>query len=88
MTNSEIIRGYVSYCFNFLPRVHTGRGEIPLAIFKLDHVKIDQSVNGINYITFDLVDEHGVMFRTSQDSFFDRAFNPYGFNDTGITILL
>lgn len=84
MTNSEIIRGYVSYCFNFLPHVHTVRGEIPLAIFKLDHVKIDQSVNGINYITFDLVDEHGVMFRTSQDSFFERAFNPYGFNDTRV----
>ncbi len=84
MTNSEIIRGYISYCFNFLPHVHTGRGEIPLAIFKLDHVKIDQSVNGINYISFDLIDEHGIMFRTSQDSFFERAFNPYGFNNTRI----
>lgn len=83
MTNSEIIRGYVSYCFNFLPQVHTRRGEMPLAIFKLDHVKIDQCVNGMNYITFDLIDEHGVMF-SNPDSFFERALNPYGFNDTRI----
>lgn len=83
MTNSEIIRGYVSYCFNFLPHVHTGRGEMPLAIFKLEHVKIEENVNGINYISFDLVDEYGVMFASS-NSFFELAFNPYGFNDARI----
>lgn len=81
MTNSEIIRGYISYCFNFVPHVHTARGDMPLAIFKLDHVKIEQNANGINYISFDLIDEHGVMFSNS-DSFFERALNPYGFNDT------
>lgn len=83
MTNSEIIRGYIAYCFNFVPRFHTGRGDVPLAIFKLDHVKIEQNNNGINYISFDLIDEHGIMF-TSPDSFFERAFNPYGFNDARI----
>lgn len=84
MTNSEIVKGYISYCICYVLRVHTGRGEIPLAIFKLDHVKIDQTVNGINYITFDLVDEHGIMFAASQDSFYERAFNPYGFYDARI----
>ena len=81
MTNSEVVRGYISYCFNFVPHVNGPRGEMPLAIFKLDHVKVEQSVNGINYINFDLIDEHGVML-ARPDSFFDRAFNPFGFNDT------
>lgn len=59
MTNSEIVRGYISYCFCYVPRVHTGRGDMPLAVFKLDNVKIEQNVNGINYINFDLIDEYG-----------------------------
>lgn len=83
MTNSEIIRGYISYCLYLVPHFHTERGDVPLAIFKLDQVKIEQEVNGINYINFDLVDEHGIVFRGT-DSFFDRAFNPFGFNDTRI----
>ena len=85
MTNSEVVRGYISYCFNFVPHVHTAGGEAPLAIFKLDHVKVEQSVNGINYINFDLIDEHGVMFvRPSSDSYFERIFNPFGFSDASI----
>jgi hypothetical protein len=81
MTNSEIIRGYVSYCFNFVPQFHTERGDLPLAIFKLDQVKVEQSVNGMNYISFNLIDNHGVL-SSRTDSFFERALNPYGFNDT------
>lgn len=83
MTNSEIIRGYISYCFYYVPRLNTLRGEMPLAVFKLDNVKIEQNPNGINYINFDLVDNHGVTFMPS-DSFFDRVFNPFGFNDTRV----
>lgn len=83
MTNSEVIKGYVSYCFNFVPQFHTERGDLPLAIFKLDQVKVEQSANGMNYINFNLIDEHGVIF-TRPDSFFRRALNPYGFNDDRI----
>lgn len=79
MTNSEVIRRYISYCFNFVPRVQTGRGEMPVGVFKLDHVKTE-TILGTNCISFDLIDEHGVMF-SNPDSFFERAFNPYGFND-------
>ena len=82
MTNSEIIRGYISYCFNSVPRFHTERGEVPLAIFKLDHIKIEK-INEVNCINFDLVDENGIMFER-HDSFFDYAFNPYGFNTARI----
>ena len=81
MTNSEIIRGYISYCIYYVPRLHTPRGEMPLAVFKLDNVKIEQNANGINYISFDLIDNHGVTL-IHPDSFFGRAFNPYGFNDS------
>ena len=80
MTNSEVIKGYVSYCFNFVPQFHTERGDLPLAIFKLDQVKVEQSVNGMNYISFNLIDNHGVM-SSMTNSFFERALNPYGFND-------
>ena len=80
MTNSEIVKGYISYCFCFVPRLHTPRGEMPLAIFKLDNIKIEPNPNGINYINFDLIDNHGVTL-IHPDSFFGRAFNPYGFND-------
>ena len=31
----------------------------------------------------DLVDKYGVMY-ANPDSFFERAFNPYGFNDSSI----
>lgn len=83
MTNSEVIRGYISYCFNFVPDVHTERVDVPLVIFKLDKVKVEQNDNGINYISFDLIDEHGIML-AHPNTFFERAFNPYGFNDTSI----
>ena len=81
MTNSEIVKGYISYCIYYVPRFHTPRGEMPLAVFKLDNVKIEQNPNGINYINFDLIDNYGVTL-VHPDSFFGRAFNPYGFNDS------
>lgn len=81
MTNSEILKGYITYCLYFVPRLHTPCGEMPLAVFKLDNVKIEQNVNGINYINFDLIDNRGVTL-VHPDSFFGRAFNPYGFNDS------
>jgi hypothetical protein len=84
MTNSEIVKGYVSYCICYVPRVHTARGEMPLAIFKLANVNIEQNSNGINYINFDLVDEYGVMFAANQNSFYERALNPYGFYNAGL----
>lgn len=85
MTNSEIVKGYISYCFYYVPRVHTGRGDMPLAVFKIDNVRIEQNVNGINYINFDLIDEHGVMFFANQDSFYERGFNPYTYRfDTSV----
>lgn len=83
MTNSEIVKRYIIYCFSFAPRIHTPRGDMPLGVFKLDNIKIEPNPNGINYITFDLVDNHGVLL-IQPDSFFDRAFNPFGFNDTRI----
>ena len=82
MTNSEIVKGYISYCFCYVPRVHTARGEMPLAVFKMDNVKIEQYANGDNDISFDLIDEYGLMFGANQDSFYERGFNPYGFNTT------
>lgn len=82
MTNSEIVKKYVLYCFNFVPHVQTRRGEMPLAIFKLDHVNVE-TIHGTNCISFDLIDDYGLM-SASPDSFFERAFNPYGVNDVGI----
>ena len=84
MTNSEIVRGYISYCFYYVPRVHTAQGEMPLAVFKLDNVKIEQNNNGINYINFDLIDSYGLMFGANQDSLYERGFNPYGFYNAGV----
>jgi len=75
MTNSEIVNGYISYCFYYVPRLHTPRGDMPLAVFKLDNVKIEPNANGINYISFDLIDKYGATLT------FERAFNPYGFYD-------
>ena len=82
MTNSEIVKGYIAYCLYFVPRVNTARGNMPLAVFKLDNVKIEQNANGINYISFDLIDEYRLMFCLNPNSFFGRAFNPYGFDTT------
>ena len=83
MTNSEIVKRYISYCFSFAPRMHTPRGDLPLGVFKLDNVKIEPNPNGLNYISFDLIDNHGVLL-IHPDSFFGRAFNPFGFDDSRI----